>query len=259
MENRETIPGNPLSLQGRTVLVTGASSGIGRETAILLGTLQARVVLVGRNLQRLEETRERMTGVDHRVESFDLTAAGLIPGWLKQLTTQTGPFDGLVHCAGIHQAIPLRVLSFEKIEEVLRANVASAMMLVKAFRQKACYVRPASLVLLSSVAGLVGQSAVSGYAASKAALIGFTRSAAMELAAEGVRVNCIAPGYVASEMTEGLREKLTPEQFKAIEVSHPLGIGTPRDVAHAAAFLLADTGRWITGTTLVVDGGFTAQ
>jgi len=246
-------------MDGKTILVTGASSGIGRETAILLSRLKARVVLVGRNPERLEETKERMTGVNHLVEPFDLTAGDLIPGWLKQIASGTGPLSGLVHGAGVHQAIPLRVLTAGKVEEVMRANVTSAIMLVKAFRQKGCCSRPASIVLFSSAAGLAGQPSVSVYAASKAAIIGFTRSAAMELAPEGLRVNCIAAGYVSTPMTEGLRDKLTPEQFEAIEKSHPLGIGTPLDVAHAAAFLLAQTGRWITGTTLVADGGFTAQ
>ena len=253
------VPANPLLMQGRTILVTGASSGIGRMIAIVLASLQARVVLVGRNAGRLAETRQCMAGSDHLVEPFDLTGGDLISGWLKKITAETGPLAGLVHCAGIHQAIPLRILTSEKVDEVFRANITSAIMLVKAFRQKGCCSRPGSVVLLSSVAGLTGQPAVSAYAASKAAIAGFTRSAAMELAAEGLRVNCIAPGYVATEMTAALREKLTPEQYKAIEASHPLGIGTPLDIAYAAAFLLGDTGRWITGATLVVDGGFTAQ
>ena len=246
-------------MQGRTVLVTGASSGIGRETAILLSELGATVILAGRDVPRLEETRARMQGSVHRVESFDLTTAAAIPGWIKQIAAETGPIHGLVHSAGMHQAIPLRILTASKAEELMSINFTSAVMLVKGFRQKGCAVPGSSIVLLSSVAALAGQPAISIYSASKAALIGFGRAAAMELAGEGIRVNCIAPGYVATEMAEGLREKLTPEQFESIQRMHPLGIGRPRDVAHAIAFLLADTGRWITGTTLVVDGGYTAQ
>lgn len=259
VEPLDGLPSNPLLMEGATVLVTGASSGIGRMIAVLLSSLKARVILAGRNTKRLEETREQMAGSGHLVEAFDLTALDLIPGWVKRIAGETGPIAGLVHSAGIHQAIPLRVLTSEKVDEVLRANVSAAIMLVKGFRQKGCCSSPASVVLLSSVAGLTGQPAVSVYAASKAAIVGFTRSAAMELAAERVRVNCIAPGFVATEMTAGLRQKLTAEQYKAIEASHPLGIGTPLDVAYATAFLLSETGRWITGATLVVDGGFTAQ
>jgi NAD(P)-dependent dehydrogenase (short-subunit alcohol dehydrogenase family) len=250
---------SPLALHERTILVTGASSGIGRETAIVLSELGAHVVIAGRDPGRLEETRSRMQGPAHRIETFDLTHAAAIPGWIKKITQETGPLSGLVHCAGIHQAVPLRVISPASIETVMAANVTSAIMLVSGFRQKGCSLRGGSVVLLSSVAGLVGQPAIGAYSASKAALIGFTKSAAMELAPEGLRVNCVAPGFVQTEMAGAFREKLTPEQFEAIEKMHPLGLGRPRDVAQAVAFLVADTGRWITGTTLTVDGGYTAR
>jgi len=103
--------------------------------------------------------------------------------------------------------------------------------------------------------GLVGQPAVTAYAASKGALIALAKSLAMEWAGDGIRVNCVAPGHVKTEMAAALQSMLTTEQFAAIEAMHPLGVGTARDVAHAIAFLLADSGRWITGTTLIVDGG----
>ena len=250
---------NPLAMTGRTILVTGASSGIGRETAILLSELEASVVLTGRNRERLEETRDRMQGSTHRIEVFDLNDTAAIPGWLKKVTLQTGPLSGMVHSAGIQKTIPLRVISTPGIEAIMQTNVTSAIMLVNGFRQRGCSVRGGSVVLISSVAGLVGQPAIGAYSASKAALIGFAKSAAMELAPEGLRVNCVAPGYVDTEMALEFREKLPAEQFEAIVQMHPLGIGKPRDVAQAIAFLLADTGRWITGTTLVVDGGYTAR
>ena len=250
---------NPLSMHGRTVLVTGASSGIGRDAAILLSELEAQVVLAGRDRARLEETQGRMQGSGHRVEAFDLAVADAIPEWIRQIAQQTGPLHGLVHCAGLNQVIPLRMMTQAKVESLMRLNVTSAMMLVKGFRQKGCAAKGGSVVLLSSVAGMAGQPAISGYSATKAAVIGFTRSAALEVAPEGLRVNCIAPGYVATEMGEHLREQLPPGQDEVIARMHPLGIGTARDVAHAIAFLRADTARWITGTTLVVDGGYTAH
>ena len=114
------------------------------------------------------------------------------------------------------------------------------------------------MVFVSSIAGLVGKPAISLYSASKAALSGLSKSLALELAPDRIRVNCVAPAFVETAMLNQLREMLLPEQFQALELAHPLGFGAPRDVAHAAAFLLADTGRWITGTTLVVDGGHSA-
>jgi NAD(P)-dependent dehydrogenase (short-subunit alcohol dehydrogenase family) len=250
---------NPLSMTGRTVLVTGASSGIGRETAILLSRLEGNLVIVGRDRSRLEETRALAEGACPRVEVFDLNNTDEIPAWMKRISRETGPFYGLVHCAGIQQTVPLRSISSAGIDDLFRTNVTSAMMLVRGFRQKECSVRGGSVVLISSIAGLVGQPAIGPYSASKAALTGFARSAAIELAPEGLRVNCIAPGYVKTEMAAAFRERLTAEQFDAIVKMHPLGLGEALDVAQAAAFLLADTGRWITGTTLVVDGGYTIR
>lgn len=249
---------NPMELRGRNILVTGASSGIGRETAILLGQLEANVILAGRNRARLDKTRECMHGSNHRIEVIDLNESATIPGWIRKVSEEAGPLHGLVHNAGIHKAIPLRVISSAEVERFTRTNLSSAIMLVVGFRQKGCCVHGASIVLLSSVAAFCGQPVISVYAATKAALIGFAKSAAMELSGEGLRVNCVAPGFVESEMTAAFREKLTPDQYETIVRMHPLGIGKTRDVAYSIAFLLADTGRWITGTTLVVDGGYSA-
>ena len=251
---------NPMDLSGQTILVTGASSGIGRETAILLSRLGARLVVVGRNVEQLQRTIARLEPGAHRAEVLDLAQqADRIPSWIKELTKEIGPLRGLVHSAGIHQARPLRFLSAENLDDVMRINFVAAVQLAKGFRQRGVCASSSSIVFLSSVVGLVGQSGVSAYSASKGALIALSRSLALELVAEGIRVNCVAPGQVRTEMAEQQQQSLTAEQFTAIEARHPLGLGQPSDVASAIAFLLADTGRWITGTTLVVDGGYTAS
>lgn len=250
---------NPMDLSGRTILVTGASSGIGRETCILLSQLGARLILVARNLERLKETSERLEGVEHRIESFDLRAIDEIPVWLKAITSEVGGLHGLVHSAGITLTLPLRLLTSKQLEEIMLINLSTSMFLAKALRQKGCCQPGSSLVFLSAAAGLVGTVGLSAYTASKGAIVALTRSLAMELAREGIRVNCVAPAGVRTEMYEKFQQTLTPDQFSAIAAAHPLGLGTALDVAHAIAFLLADTGRWITGTTLVVDGGLTAH
>jgi NAD(P)-dependent dehydrogenase (short-subunit alcohol dehydrogenase family) len=250
---------NPMDLKDRTILVTGASSGIGRETAILLSQLGARLILVGRNLEQLSNTLASLEGTAHKVYAFDLSNVDEIPRWMKDVTSTSCPLHGLVHSAGLQFTRPLRIMTSESIEELMRVNVTAAIFLAKAFRQKGVSADSGSIVYLSSVMGLVGQSGQSAYSASKGALVTLTKSLALELSRENIRVNCVAPAMVRTEMSEKMLDLLTPEQVIKIEAMHPLGLGRPRDVANAIAFLLADTAQWITGTTLVVDGGYTAH
>lgn len=143
--------------------------------------------------------------------------------------------------------------------EILKLNVVSAAMLTKGFQQRSVFQEPGSIVLISSVIGIVGEAGVAAYSASKGALISLTRSLAVELARKRIRVNCLAPANVEGSMTEAIKAAIPPEQFARIEEMHLLGIGHPADIANAAAFLLADTGRWITGSTIILDGGYTAR
>lgn len=250
---------NPLDLTGRTVLVTGGSSGIGRETAVVLSELGARAVVTGRKTEQLEATLRRMTPGAHAIEPFDLVDLDAIPEWVKRLSSCYGPFHGLVHAAGLLKTTGLRGSSVSVLHETFRVNLDSAVMLARGFRQKGCCGAASSLVFVSSVSALVGAPATAVYAASKAALIGLVKNLAIELAREGIRVNCIAPGMVQSEMTDQIRRTLTADQFAARVAQHPLGLGTTWDVACAAAYLLSDAARWMTGHTLVLDGGFSAQ
>ena len=250
---------NPLDLSGRTVLVTGASSGIGRECAVLLSSLNARVVIVGRDRAKLEETSSMLIGTGHSLEVFDFLATDKIVPWVMKMAAELGPLHGCVHAAGHQLIAPVRTLTIAALEEQMRLNLYSSMMLAQGFCQKKCFAKGGSIVFISSIMATLGKPAISAYCASKAGLLGFTRSLALELVRENIRVNCITPSVVETNMTSTLKEMMLPEQWTALEAEHPLGFGTPRDVANAAAFLLADTGRWITGTALVVDGGYSAQ
>ncbi len=251
---------NPLDLSGRSIVVTGASAGIGRSTAVLLSSLGARIVLVGRSEERLDETTRLMEGDHHRVAPFDLTRLDEIPQWLAGLAEEVGPFSGLAHCAGITSLMPLRVLGIAHLDEVMRTNFYSAVVLTKEFARKRLHKANSSIVLVASVAGMLAAPARSAYSASKGALIAFAKSAAVELAKSQIRVNCVAPSYVRTDMYEKTTDGLTPEQLSAlVDATQPLGLGTPLDVANSIAYLIADTGRWITGTVLSVDGGYASQ
>ncbi|GAU09372.1 SDR family NAD(P)-dependent oxidoreductase [Desulfoplanes formicivorans] len=248
-----------LDFGGRRVLITGASSGIGRAAAIVLSSLGADIVLCGRDEKRLEETLDAMNDGQHIMAPFDL-AEDLegIPDWLKYITGEHGPLNGLVHCAGIESTIPVRQVDPESIENVLRINTKAALLLAKGVCSKKSFRLPCSIVFISSVMAIAGRPARSIYSASKGALNAMARSLAIELARKNIRVNTICPGQVQTEMDEAMRQRMGVKLYEQIVEAHPLGLGKPEDIASSIAFLLSDMSRWITGTSLVVDGGYTA-
>lgn len=250
---------NPMELFGKRIMVTGASSGIGRATSVILSQLGARVVLVGRNRDRLSQSLGMLEGSGHDIEVFDLTATDELPDWMKAIAQANGRMSGVAHCAGAQTVVPLRMLKTKHVDELFRINLVSAILLAKAFRQKAVNDSGGALVFVSSVMGEVGTPGRAVYSASKGGLHALTKSLAVELSKDAIRVNCVAPGAVATEMVEEAKATLGEARLEEIAKLHPLGIGAPQDVANMIAFLIADTGRWITGAIQFVDGGYTAQ
>lgn len=248
-----------LDLDGRRVLVTGASSGIGREVSIVLSQLGASIVLCGRDENRLQETRDAMSKGDHLLAPFDLSEGiEAIPGWIQGLVSTGRPFNGVVHCAGIEATRPVRQMDTSLFDSVVRINTTVALMLAKGIFKKNCYMLPCSVVFVSSVASLKGIPGKAAYCASKGALNSMTKSLSAEVARKGIRVNTVCPGYVETKMSESLQYSIPENRFQEILHNHPLGIGKPEDVAAAVAFLISDMSRWITGSNLVIDGGYTA-
>jgi NAD(P)-dependent dehydrogenase (short-subunit alcohol dehydrogenase family) len=251
---------HPMDLNGRRFLITGAGSGIGRATAVLLSHLGARVACADIDNRGLEESLSLLNGGGHCALVYDFRDLNGIAEWLGETARNFGTLHGFVHAAGIPAPWPLRSLSVELWREALTVNTEAALLLTKAFQGRKIYAgENGSVVFISSVMGSVGSAAASVYSMTKAALDGMGRSLAIELAGRKIRVNCVAPAFVRTPMLERVGASWDSEQRAAVEALHPLGLGFPEDIANAVAFLLADTGRWITGTVLIVDGGYTAQ
>lgn len=250
---------NPMDMSERTVLVTGASTGIGRAVAVLMAQLGARVILNGRNVERLNDTLQGLTGQGHIIAAHDLSDMNMIAPWMKALSQEHGLLNGVVHCAGIQITKPVRIVDEAFFDETMRTNLGSALALARGFRQKACKGSPAAMVFVSSIAGLIGQPGNAVYAASKGGLIAATRALAIEFLRDDIRVNAVAPALVDTEMAKKARDSMSAEQYQYMLDQHPMGIGQPEDVANAIAFLLSDASRWINAITLPVEGAYLAR
>jgi NAD(P)-dependent dehydrogenase (short-subunit alcohol dehydrogenase family) len=249
----------PDALKGRTYLVTGASSGIGKATAVLLSECGARVLVNGRDESRLNETLAQMPGAGHLAFTATLETADQTNDWLKTVLDVSGPLDGLFHCAGIELLRPARMIKQAQLNDVLGSSLFAAFGIARALSSKNAMVDGGSLVFMSSVAGSTGQVGMSAYSSAKAAIDGMVRSLACELAAKKIRVNSIAAGAVHTAMHDRLTKGSGDDVTTAYEKSHLLGFGEPQDVAHAALYLLSPASRWVTGTTMVVDGGYVVR
>jgi NAD(P)-dependent dehydrogenase (short-subunit alcohol dehydrogenase family) len=250
---------NPLDLNGKLILVTGASSGIGRATAIVLSRLGASVILNGRRKEKLEETASLMDhAAQHHIEPLDLSDVDAIPAWMQRLSkTYDSGLSGVVHSAGVGLALPIRAITKAKAEEVMSLNAYASMELLRGTASKGvAAAEGCSVVLLSSVNALIGVSGKTVYGAAKAALHGIARSASLELSPKRIRVNCIAPAWVDTPMLRQALQEL-PDGIPDLKIRQFLGLIAPEEVGIAAAYLLSDATRHITGTTLVLDGGYT--
>lgn len=249
-----------MDLTGRRILVTGASRGIGRATALLAARLGARVVLSARDAERLRALAADVAadGMTAEAAPFDMADPDGIPGWIRGLAEDGGPFHGVAHAAGIQTTRPVRSVDRAFVDSIMTVNLTSAFALVRGMRQRGCHAPDASMVFIASSSAVGGTPGNAVYAASKGALLSMVRSVALEVLRDGIRVNCVLPALVETDMADRFRATITADHYESIARAHPMGLGRPEDVANAIAFLLADTARWITGTSLVVDGGFLA-
>lgn len=242
-----------LDLNDKHILVTGASSGIGKETAILLSKLGARVSLVARREDALKETVSVMEGDGHHWYSCDVSDAENISGLVSAIAGESGAVDGFIHCAGIGVNLPVSVTKTDTIDSVMKTNFYSFAEFIRLLSKKKNSNAGASFVGVSSVASLKGDKSQGAYAASKAAMNAYIHPAAKELSARGIRVNTVAFGMIKTEAYERFLE--AGGQDTALQDQY-LGYGEPVDAANLLVFMVSKASRLITGTTVVCDGGY---
>jgi len=244
---------NPFTLLDKTILITGASSGIGKATAIECSKMGAKVIITARNVERLEQTIKQMAGSDHEYIKADLSKSEDI----KKLISNLPEIDGLVNNAGISKPTLTQFISEEVVNDIFLVNTFAPIYLTQGLLKQKRIKNKGSIVFTSSISGLacseVGESL---YSASKAAINGFVKGAAIELATKGIRLNTVNPGLIDTNIfDEGI---ITKEQLEEKKKRYPLRrFGKPEEVAYAIIYFLSDASLWTTGANLIIDGGYT--
>ncbi len=246
---------NLFTLQNKTILITGASSGIGRAMAVLCAQQGAQVIISGRNVEMLNETFSMLSGDNHQIVLADIT----VESDLINLVNAIPKLDGFVSNAGIAQPLLIQFVEKEDVEKVLNVNGIAAIQLTRLLIQEKKFNKNASVVYTSSINGnrcaYIGSTI---YAASKAMLTGFSKALALELAPKGIRVNTIEPGMIETDLLKD--GAVSADELDADKLKYPLKrYGKPEEVASVAVFLLSDATKWMTGSHILIDGGYTIQ
>lgn len=240
---------------GKTVLVTGASSGIGRATAIECSKMGAAVVITGRNAGRLQETFDALEGAGHSQIVADLT----VEEQMDALVGQLPPIDGLVNNAGITITVPTPFINREKLERVFETNAVAPMLLTQKILKAKKIGKGGSIVFTCSISGTsvcVGGNVL--YSASKGAIHGFMKNAALDLSVKGIRVNEVCPGMIDTHIMDD--SSISSDMLEIERGRYPMKrFGRPEEVAYGIIYLLSDASSFVTGTGIVIDGGFTLQ
>ena len=243
---------NPYSLEGKTILITGASSGIGRSTAIECSRLGARVVIVGRNEERLNETLSQLSGEGHVIIKAELTSEDDV----KRIAAESPELDGLVNNAGISMVKPIAFYSEKDLNTMFSTNTFAPMMLTKWLHKKKKLRKASSIVFTSSVASFLSTIGNGMYGTSKAALSAYMRYCARELSSKLIRCNAVLPGMVETKLIHD--GALSEQDLENDMKQYPLGrYGKPEEIAWAIIYFLSDASAWVTGHELVIDGGAT--
>lgn len=244
---------NPFSLINKKLLVTGASSGIGRAVAIECSRMGAEIYIVGRNESRLTETLEKMDGDNHVSVQMDITNAED----LESLVSKVPVLSGIVHCAGITKIEPFGFVNRTHLDEVFNTNFYAPVELTRLLLKKKKISKKGSVVFISSISGLYCSAVASSiYSASKSALNGIMKGMAIDLSPKDVRVNCVNPAVIDTGFFKN--SGISEEDLEKDKKRYPLRrYGKPEEVAYATIYLLSDASEWVTGTNMLIDGGYT--
>lgn len=241
---------NPFSLLGKTILVTGASSGIGRGVAIACSKMGAKVIINGRNMSKLEETISLMEGYDNIIASGDLTERIT----LQQLAEELPKLDGVVHCAGMGQRVLAKLLLEDDVNQVMNVNFKAPVLLQTELLKQKRINKGASIVFIASIASWSPSLGNSMYSASKGAVISYAKCLSLELAPRKIRVNCISPAMVWTDLV--LNDGINEDKLKEDESKYPLQrYGQPEDIANLTVYMLSDASTWMTGSNVQITGG----
>ncbi len=243
----------PFHLIGKTILVTGATGGIGRQTAIAASQMGAEVILTGRNEAKLNAALAALAPGSHSAIPADLAHEQNRDEFVAKLP----PLDGVAHCAGLTLLHPFKFSDEKRYRELYAINVEAPLFLTQRLSKTRRIKNGGSIVFVASLAPFTGTRGHSIYAGSKSALFGISRVLAHELSGSGIRSNCLSPGMVKTDVVEGFVQQLSADVVAADEARYPLGYGLPEDVANTVVFYLSPASRWITGTNLIMDGGLT--
>ena len=241
------------SLSGKTILVTGASSGIGKQICITLAEQGAQLIITGRNNERLQETLQLLQGENHQAIACDLEQNEEIVNLVSRLVV----LNGVVLCAGIIEYVPAKYITQKKIDNVFNINYSAQIVIVQQLLKNKFIANGASILFISSISSKLGVPGTLLYASSKAAVNSATKVLAVELAKQKIRVNSLCPGLVQTKMLDSAKGVSDESNFAELEKSYPLGIGQPEDVANVACFFMTDASRWTTGINMTIDGGHT--
>lgn len=247
-------------MQRKKVLIVGASSGLGKETAFVLASQGIDLVLISRDIEKLQSVVNECSVGNHQFFSADVSDEDALNSALIESLKDGIPYTGFVYSAGIEATIPSKLLKKSNLERVMEVNTYPILSICKFLQKKGNFsVEGGSFVFISSVMGHLGQVGKSAYCMSKHAVVGLMKALALELAPKNIRVNCISPGMIKTDMSIKILESIGEENATKIEKMHPLGLGEPQDVANAVSFLISEKSKWITGVNLSVDGGYSAQ